>query len=183
MRKLDKKEHINLFFSAFLILAYTVCANFFSNFTNSVGFMAAQLISIGVYALFGLLLFYATRVGDGKAVMRFSPVTLLVMVLPAALIILISLAAFMPFHDAIAADKNTAQLSVITTLAAVSLGYGIPYTVFSGFELAEEAEDAEDHEDDDALLEGGVEEDLLDAEENAEAEEEEAVLQGSESTY
>ena len=182
MRKPDKKEHINLFFSAFLIIAFIVCANFFSNFTATMGFMPAQLINIAVYAVFGLLLFYATRVGDGKAIMRFSPLTLIVMVVPSALIILVSLAEFMPLHDALAADKTTAQLSVITTLAAVALGYGIPYTFLSGFELA--AEDVPvDTDEEETLLEGGVEEDLLDAEENAEAEEEEAVLQGAESTY
>lgn len=180
MRKPDKKEHINLFFSAFLITAFIVCANFFSNFTSSQDSMTAQLISIAVYAVFGLLLFYATRVGDGKSIMRFSPLTLIVMVVPALFIIIASLAAFMPLHDAFAADSG--RLSLITTLAAVALGYGIPYTFFSGFELADEGEEEEqDDEGEDGerkpVLDGGVEADILDAEESAEAEEEEADMQ------
>ena len=49
-------------------------------------------------------------------------------------------------------------MSVITALAAVALGYGIPYTFVSGFETApEDAEEAPE------VLEGGVEADVLDA--------------------
>lgn len=181
MRKPDKREHINLFFSAFLITAFIVCANFFANFTSSQDSMTAQLVSIAVYAVFGLLLFYATRVGDGKAIMRFSPLTLIVMVVPALFIIIASLAAFMPLHDAFAADSG--RLSLITSLAAVALGYGIPYTFFSGFELEEEETEQDGEESDDGdesrkpVLEGGVEADILDAEESAAAEEEEADMQ------
>ncbi|MEE1106106.1 MAG: hypothetical protein UH083_09120, partial [Ruminococcus sp.] len=80
MKKPNKKEHLNLLLSAFLILAFIVCANFFAGFTSSMPTMTAQLINIAVYAVFGLLLFYATRVGDGKAVFRFSPLTLLILV-------------------------------------------------------------------------------------------------------
>ena len=179
MRKPDKKEHINLFFSAFLLLAFIICANFFANFTASMDFLTGQLISIAVYVVFGLLLFYATRVGDGKAIKRFSPLTLIVLVVPALLIIVVSLATFMPLHDFVAADKLTGKLSLVTTLAAVALGYGIPYTFFSGFELASDEEAAPEKEDD-AVLEGGVEADILDAEEEEEAEAEEAVLQSME---
>ena len=68
MRKPDKREHLNLFFSAFSILAFIVCANFFAKFTESMDPTVGRLITIAVYAVFGLLLFYATRVGDGKAV-------------------------------------------------------------------------------------------------------------------
>ena len=32
MKKPNKKNTVNLFFSAFLILAFVVCAHFFSNF-------------------------------------------------------------------------------------------------------------------------------------------------------
>ena len=39
MRKPDKKEHINLFFSAFLIIAFIVCANFFAKFTENMDLM------------------------------------------------------------------------------------------------------------------------------------------------
>ena len=86
MRKPDKKEHINLFFSAFLIIAFIVCANFFAQFTATMDTIPGQLITVAVYAVFGLLLFYATRVGDGKAIKRFSPLTLIILVLPSLLI-------------------------------------------------------------------------------------------------
>ncbi len=176
MRKPDKKEHINLFFSAFLIIAFIVCANFFSNFTATLDHTLGQLINIAVYVVFGLLLFYATRVGDGKAVKRFSPLTLIVLVLPALLILVISMAGFMPLHEFLAADKLSGKLSLITTLAAVALGYGIPYSFFSGFEMAYE-DGAEETEDEPEVLEGGVEADVLDAQEDAAAEAEETLLQ------
>lgn len=179
MRKPDKKEHINLFFSAFLIIAFIVCANFFAQFTATMDTIPGQLITIAVYAVFGLLLFYATRVGDGKAIKRFSPLTLLILVLPALLIIVVSLAPFMPLHDLLAADKLSGKLSLITSLAAVAIGYGIPYSFFSGFELAYDGEEAEEAAEPE-VLEGGVEADILDAQEEEEAEEEEAVLQNIE---
>lgn len=179
MRKPDKKEHLNLFFSAFLIIAYIICANFFANFAATMDSMTAQLISIGVNVLFGVLLFYATRVGDGKAVKRFSPLTLIILVLPTLFIIVGSLAEFMPLHDVFAADKLTGKLSVITMLSAVALGYGIPYSFFSGFEMAYDDAPVQDEEAS-GLLEGGVEADLLEDEEEAADEAEEAVLQDSE---
>lgn len=168
MKKTGKREHVNLFFSAFLILAFIICAYFFSGFSASMDLLGGQLVMIAVYAVFGLLLFYATRVGDGKAVFRFSPLTLIVLVLPALAILLASLAPFMPFHDVLSPGKTSGQLSVVTILAAVALGYGIPYTFISGFEQALEEEATED---DDAaapeILEGGVEADLQDAGEEA----------------
>lgn len=177
MKKPSKKEHLNLFFSAFLILAFIICANFFANFSASMSSMGGQLVMIGVYAVFGLLLFYATRVGDGKAVFRFSPLTLLVLVVPAVLVIVTSLAAFMPLHSYVAADKLTGNLNIVTILAAISLGYGLPYTFVSGFELATEEEQKPAKEEESDLLEGGVEADLLDAEEQADAELEEQAVQ------
>lgn len=173
MKKLGKKDHLNLFFSAFLILAFIICAYFFSGFSASMDLLPGQLVMIAVYAVFGLLLFYATRVGDGKAVFRFSPLTLLLLVLPTAAIIVASLAPFMPLHDVLAANKVSGQLSVITILASVALGYGLPYTFISGFELKTEDEDAGQEEADaPEVLEGGVEADLQDA---AEEQAEEAV--------
>ena len=121
MRKPDKKEHINLFFSAFLIIAFIVCANFFSKFTENMDLMTGRLISAAVYAVFGILLFYATRVGDGKAIMRFSPLTLIVLVLPTLLIILATLFEGMPLHKTFAPDGVTG-LSVVISLAAVAFG-------------------------------------------------------------
>lgn len=168
MKKTGKKEHLNLFFSAFLILAFIVCANFFAGFSASMGSLPGQLVMMAVYAVFGLLLFYATRVGDGKAVFRFSPLTLLVLVLPTLVILVASLAPFMPFHSFLAADKVTGQLSVIAALSAVAFGYGLPYTFVSGFELAREEDEAdEDAEEETEVLEGGVEADLQDAEDDA----------------
>lgn len=178
MRKPDKREHLNLFFSAFLILAFIVCANFFAKFTESMDPTVGRLITIAVYAVFGLLLFYATRVGDGKAVKRFSPLTLVIMVLPALLIILASLFEGMPLHDVFAAQQ-IGGLSVMTSLAALAFGYGIPYSFFSGFELAPE-DDEELDEESEEVLEGGVEADLLDREETVEEEAEEAGLQNEE---
>ena len=157
MKKPNKKEHLNLLLSAFLILAFIVCANFFAGFTSSMPTMTAQLINIAVYAVFGLLLFYATRVGDGKAVFRF----------------LASLAAFMPLHNVVAADALTGKLSVITSLAAVAVGYGIPYSFVSGFEL--EGYKADDEEE--TVVKGGVQADLADSDIAAAEEAEEAGLQ------
>ena len=90
MRKPDKKETVNLFFSAFLILAFIVCAHFFTQFTANLDATLGTIINICIYAVFGLLVFYATRVGDGKPVKRFSPVTLIVMVLPSLYIMIAS---------------------------------------------------------------------------------------------
>ena len=181
MKKPGKKEHVNLFFSAFLIIAFIICANFFAGFTSSLDTTISQLISIAIYAVFGLLLFYATRVGDGKAILRFSPFTLIFMVLPSLFIIVASLAAFMPLHNVFAADTLTSKISIITSLAAVALGYGIPYCFVSGFELAYD-DVPERNEDEDAgekLVKGGVTADLLYSEETADEEAEEAILQGS----
>lgn len=181
MRKPDKRETINLFFSAFLIIAFIVCANFFANFTTGLDVLPAQIISVLVYAVFGLLLFYATRVGEGKAVKRFSPVTLIILVLPTLYIIIASIAQFMPLHDVFAADALTGKLSVITGLSAIALGYGIPYSFFSGFELAEEEEEAAEEEPA-KVLDGGVEADLLDAEEEEAAAQETAEEEVEETT-
>ena len=123
MRKPTKQEHINLFFSAFLIIAFIVCSNFFSSFTSTQDMFTMQIISSAVYAVFGLLLFYATRVGDGKAIARFSPITLIVLVLPSLYIIIATLGASMPLHD-VFVDKSAGHLSIISSLAAVALAFG-----------------------------------------------------------
>ena len=175
MRKPDKKETVNLFFSAFLILAFIVCAHFFTQFTANLDATLGTIINICIYAVFGLLVFYATRVGDGKAIARFSPITLIVLVLPSLYIIIATLGASMPLHD-VFVDKSAGHLSIISSLAAVALGYGLPYTFFSGFELAD-AEAEEEADDKDGHVEGGVEADILDEEESLEAEEEETSMQ------
>jgi len=164
LKKPDKRETINLFFSAFLILAFIVCAHFFTQFTANLDATFATVVNMLIYVVFGLLVFYATRVGDGKPVKRFSVVTLLVMVLPALYILIASVAKFMPLNNIFAGTAGS--VSVITALAAVALGYGIPYTFVSGFETApEDAKEAPE------VLEGGVEADVLDAAEEKPAEE------------
>ena len=165
MKKPDKRETVNLFFSAFLILAFIVCANFFSQFTKTVQAPIGQIVTIAVCAVFGLLLFYATRVGDGKAIKRFSPLTLIVLVLPTLYIIVASIGTFMPLHN-IFVENNS--LTIVVYLAAVAFGYGIPYTFFIGFELESDETDAEDDYDEDTkILVGGVEQDLLSENENS----------------
>ena len=164
----NKKNTINLFFSAFLILAFIVCAHFFSSFADTLTGLAKTIVPLIVYVVFGLLVFYATRVGEGKAVVRFSPVTLILMVIPSLYIMIASVGTGLPLHNAFVTDTGAA--SIITTLAAVTFGYGIPYSFLSGFELAEETnnEDAENNEEN-TILEGGIEADIIEAEtENSE---------------
>lgn len=163
MKKPTKRDTVNLFFSAFLIIAFIVCAHFFAQYASALSQPFGSIISILVYAVFGLLVFYATRVGDGRAVKRFSLVTLIVMVLPSLYIIVASLAPGLPLYD-VFSNANGSGLSVIVTLASIALGYGIPYSFLSGFELADE-EVAE--EETSQLVQGGIEADLED-DENAE---------------
>lgn len=170
MKKTNKKDAVNLFFSAFLILAFIVCAHFFTQFTNTLPSMAGSVVSILIFAVFGLLLFYATRVGDGKAVKRFSLITLILMVIVPLYIIIASIAPGMPLNSVFAQESG---LSVIVTLACIALGYGVPYSFLSGYEEASEDEP----ETISTVVEGGVEADLEEVEDNTEenAESEEAV--------
>ena len=161
MKKTGKKDTINLFFSAFLILAFIVCAHFFTSFANNLTGVIGSIVTLLVYVVFGLLVFYATRVGEGKAIVRFSPLTLLFMVLPALYIMIASMASGLPFHDAFV--TNTGSASIITTLAAMAFGYGIPYSFLSGFEIAPETEEVS-AEVEETILEGGIEADLAEAE-------------------
>lgn len=172
MKKPNKRDNVNLFFSAFLVLAFIVCAHFFTQFTNTLTSNVGTIISIALYVVFGLLLFYATRVGDGKAVKRFSPVTLIVMVIPALYIIIASMASGLPLHDVFASDFS-GSVSLIVSLAGVALGYGIPYTFLSGYEIAPDDDGDKPDESSHVVIEGGIEADLLenDDEETAEAEE------------
>ena len=163
MKKTDKRETINLFFSAFLIIAFIICSHFFEQFTGALSGTIANLIMLAVYVVFGLLVFYATRVGEGKPVKRFSWVTLLVLVVPTLYIMVAALASFMPLHDFFTTDKGS--LSILASLAAVAFGYGIPYTFISGFELKPDADEEVSEEKEREALEGGIEADLLDAEE------------------
>ncbi|MBR1483244.1 MAG: hypothetical protein IJ598_09805 [Ruminococcus sp.] len=174
MKKPDKRETVNLFFSAFLILAFIVCAHFFTQFTANLDVTLANVINIAIYVVFGLLVFYATRVGDGKPVKRFSVITLLILVLPSLYILIASVAKFMPLNNIFAAQNGA--VSVITALAAVALGYGLPYTFISGFELAPENAPEEQPE----VLEGGVEADVLSGDDAVEENGEKAVEEAAE---
>ena len=121
-----------------------------------------------VSVVFGLILFYATRVGDGKPVKRFSVVTLIIMVLPSLYILLTSLAPTLPLGDTLG------NSSIVVCLAGVALGYGIPYTFLSGFEV--EREEVEE-----GNVEGGIMEEI-DATDENETDETEELEQNEEVT-
>ena len=178
-------EKVNLFFSAFLIIAYVICGYFFVSFASAQSEPIKSIVMTAVFAIFGLLVFYATRVGEKKIVKRFSLGTLLLLDIPALFIVLALFIEGFPFHEAIASTGNGA----VALMAAVALGYGIPYTFISGFETAnaEDLKKEDEKDESDEVLEGGVEADLQDAQsdeepsETAEAEEavEEIVVGGT----
>lgn len=162
MKNNNKRDTINLIFSAFLVTAFIVCAHFFTQFTATLDTTIGTIVSIILYVVFGLLLFYATRVGDGKAIKRFSVATLVVLVIPSLYIIIASIAPGLPFHNSFTAQLG--GLNVIVTLACVALGYGIPYTFLSGFEI--ETNDISDIDTvENEVLAGGIEADLCETEE------------------
>ncbi|MBQ7219109.1 MAG: hypothetical protein IJS27_06330 [Ruminococcus sp.] len=155
--KNSKRNIINLVFSSFLVIGYIVCTYFFSSLANQVSGTVGRLIQIAILLVFGLLLFYATRVGEGKQVKRFSLPVLLLLDIPCLYIILAAMISALPLHEQLApADGG---FPVILTLAVVALGYGIPYTFLSGYELKEDDEDEESD-----LVEGGIAEELAEAE-------------------
>ena len=165
--KNTKANKINLIFSSFLVIGYIICTYFFSSLASRVSGTLGVLIQVLMLVVFGLLLFFATRVGEGRQVRRFSLAALLLIDLPSLLIILAGLFAFMPLHDQIAAAASVGGLetpSIIMTLACVALGYGIPYTFFSGYELADDEDDEEAPEQAAEPLEGGLAEELAEAE-------------------
>lgn len=174
------RDLVNLFFSAFLIIAYIVCSYFFIQYANTIEAtspVVSSLIVSVVFVIFGLLLFYATRVGEGKTIFRFSAVTLILMVLPSLYIVLASIITQLPLGEFVAkttADGSSNPQHVLTYLCAIAVGYGIPYTFISGFETFQTEESAE-------LLEGGIEEALQEADVEKEAVEEiadEIVVEG-----
>ncbi len=128
--KKSKKESLNMFFSAFLVLAYVVCSYFITELATSVtNENAYSGIMFALVFFFGLLTFYATRVGDGKQVIRFSPSVLCLIDLPALYALCAYYAVGLPLHETLV------NSSVIMYLAVLALGYGIPYTLTSGFEM------------------------------------------------
>ena len=123
------KEAANMFFSAFLVFAYVICSYFILQLSSSLtNTTAYSIVTIAVVVVFGILLFYATRVGDGKQIVRFSPSVLILIVLPSLYAISAFFAVGLPLHE------KMIQNSIVLNFAAVALGYGIPYTFLSGFE-------------------------------------------------
>lgn len=161
-------EKVNLFFSAFLIIAYIICGYFFVSFANAQQSEAVKhIIMVAIFAVFGLLVFYATRVGEKKIVTRFSLATFIVLDLPTLYIILASFIEPLPFHAPIVETGNGA----IALMAAVALGYGIPYTFISGFETVTKEElNKTEEKDSEEVLEGGIEADIQEAETEMEKE-------------
>lgn len=157
---MKKKNTINLVLSAFLIIAFVICTYFFSTLNQTA--TVQNVINALVTAVFGLILFYATRVGDGKPVKRFSLATLIILDLPALYILLTSLAPGLPLGDLLGSNQ------MVVYLAGVALGYGIPYTFLSGFEIVTE-EEAE------GFIEGGILEEIESANEISEDAPEEEV--------
>lgn len=170
----SKRNKINIIFSSFLVIGYIVCTYFFSSLASQVSGTWGSLIQILILLVFGLLLFYATRVGEGKQVKRFSLAVLLLIDVPALYIIIASLVPNMPLHDMIVPAQPMMSMfgasavstpSIILMMACIALGYGIPYTFFSGYEIAEEDVAEEENA---VVVEGGLAEELAQTEENAE---------------
>lgn len=125
-----RKNTSGLIFSAILVTAFVICSYFFMSMINKVDqSWLKALLCIAVFTVFGLFLFYATRVGDGKQVVRFSPATLIIMDLPALYIILAVFISALPFSEEIT------SCAPLIYLAAVTFGYGVPYTFLSGYEI------------------------------------------------
>ncbi len=138
MKKNTVSQKVNLFFSAFLIFAYVVCTYFIETFVSTITSASTRaLIELMVFVLFGLFLFYATRVGDGKPVFRFSLSSLVLIVLPGLYAVLATCIDTLPLHNLLieATGENMVKL------AAVALGYAIPFTFISGFEIATDEAD------------------------------------------
>lgn len=148
----NKRDTINLLFSAFLITAFIICSYFFSGFADGLSSPMNSIVISLIFVVFGLLLFYSTRVGEGRAVKRFSLLTLIILDLPALYIIIASFASGLPLHDMLVVESG---LHPMVLLASIALGYGIPYTFLSGFELVTE-EIITDMPD----VEGGIKEDV-----------------------
>ena len=152
MKKPTKREQINLICSAFLVLGFGVCAYFFSAMSGSSlsDNIVGKLVYMLIFVLFGLILFYATRIGDGKQVKRFNISSLILVCLPALYVILAYMFDFIPLHAQIATSN-----SVAAVLAGVALGYGLPYTFLSGYELQEEQPEEEKAGGEDAASDSG----------------------------
>lgn len=186
----SKSNKINIIFSSFLVIGYIICTYFFSSIAGQISGVWGKLIQILIMVLFGLLLFYATRVGEGKQVKRFSLAVLLLIDLPALYLILASFVPGMPLHDFITPPVSSMMAmmgatansgpSIILMLACVALGYGIPYTFFAGYELKEEGD--EEAVEEEAVVEGGLAEELAETEKAEEEAADEATEAAEEAT-
>ena len=159
--KKSTSEKINLIFSAFLIFAFIICTYFIGSYSSTIANdVLRNAVPVILFIVFGLFLFYATRVGDGKPVYRVSAAVLLLIVCPSLYILLAYLLEALPLHEQIATYGDT-----MTKIAAVALGYGLPYSFVSGFELA--YDDAEETIEDDMNqdFEESAQEDLAEEEE------------------
>lgn len=169
--KKTKRDKINLLFSSFLVIGYIICSYFFSTLATQVSGIWGGVIQALILIVFGLLLFYATRVGEGVQVKRFSPAVLILVVIPALYIVLAAVFTAIPFPSFIKLHSESGTPGLIFALAGVALGYGIPYTFLSGYELKEEGDPEEQIEKVEKVLEGGLAEELADtqAQEDSEA--------------
>ncbi len=147
-----KKSKLNLFFSAFLIIGFVICSYYFSSTASQLPITAGKWVNYLILLLFGLLLFYATRVGEGEQVKRFSLIVLLLIDLPALYIILATMISALPLHQIL--NEQT----LVSVLAAFALGYGIPYTFLSGYEIKVDEENEEP-------IDGGIAQELKDFDE------------------
>ncbi len=184
--KKTKESKLNMIFSTFLIIGYIICTYFFCSLASTVSGIMGTVIQLIVLVVFGLLLFYATRVGEGRQVKRFSPAVLLLVDLPALVIILFALIDGAPFHGALVNEGPVnASPAIITVLACVALGYGIPYTFVAGYELKTEEDEKAEKEapaEKKKPIEGGLAEELAKIEtEEKEKELTEAVEETAES--
>ena len=173
MKKTNRNK-VNIIFSSFLVIGYIICTYFFSTLASQVGGAWGSVIQALILVVFGLLLFYATRVGEGRQVKRFSLAVLLLVVVPSLYIILAALIPGMPLHDMLAPSASLmgdlGSPKIIFSLACVALGYGIPYTFFSGYEIKEEEDIEEEIEKTEQMLEGGLAEELAKTEAEDKAE-------------
>lgn len=139
MKKSSKRDNINLFFSSFLIVAFLVCVYFFLEFSKTLSGTIGTTITVALSAVFGLLLFYATRVGEGKAIKRFSPFTFILLVIPSFYILLATVFANFPLHQFFITESG--DPSALALLSGVVFGYGVLYSFLSGFELEYDEEE------------------------------------------
>ncbi len=157
-KKNRRKNTGNLIFSAILVTAFLFCSYFFMGMVDKVNQAWLQaLLCILVFVVFGLFLFYATRVGDGKQIVRFSPATLILMDLPALYVILAAMISELPF------SAEITSCAPVIYIASIILGYGIPYTFVSGYEIdPPDVEEPDEEElDEDFVVESSGESEIV----------------------